>query len=170
MDKKIAEIQKIIWHLHLHCFVPLEDGECETCDKSIKTILALIEHEQAKHNTTRWYTAKKHYDEGTETQEDRDILSGAIDTLDCQECMKQAQDFAWEAGLKLGIEAERERQAPMVEALKEAKKDLETIQGGEGPYNRDPLKHLENCYEHMIEIAGKAIANIDAVLPKGEGK
>lgn len=59
---------------------------------------------------------------------------------------------------------------PMIEALKEARKDLEIIQGGEGPYNRDPLKHLENCYEHMIETAGKSIAKIDAVLPKGEGK
>src|SRR5574343_422349 len=58
-------------------------------------------------------------------------------------------------------------QKPMVEALKEAKKDLETIQGGEGPYNRNPLTHLENCYEHMIEIARKSIAKIDAVLPKG---
>jgi hypothetical protein len=57
-----------------------------------------------------------------------------------------------------------EEQKPMREALEEARKDLVLIQGGDGPYNRDPLKHLENCYKHMIETAGEALAKIDAVL------
>lgn len=126
-----------------------------------QAILALIEQEQAKHNTTRWYTAKKHYDEGTETQEDRDILSGAIDTLDCQECMKQAKDFAWEAGLTLGIKAEREKYKPMVEALKGIEERARLAKGkatGERP--------LKSATEACAWIAKEA----HAVLPKGEGK
>ena len=179
-EQKIAESDLIIDH-RTYCFNP--KGEChwscgkdcewhykqpmikiigslldtywdERCDKeeAIRVILALIAEDREKHNTLRWHTAKKHFDDGVETQEDRDILSGLIDTLDCAECMKQA---------KLAF---IEREAGLVEALREAKKDLESIQGGEGPYNRDPLKHLENCYEHMIETAGEAVAKIDAAI------
>ena len=129
----------------------------ENCQKGIKALLALIAEDREKHNTLRWHTAKKHYDDGVETQEDRDILSGLIDTLDCAECMKQA---------KLAF---IEREAGLVEALKDTKKDLELIQSGEGPYNRDPLQHLENCYNHMIEIARGAIYKIDAAI-EGRGK
>jgi len=31
-----------IWHLHLHCFVPLERGECPECDKAIDHIILTI--------------------------------------------------------------------------------------------------------------------------------
>jgi len=40
--------------------------------------------------------------------------------------------------------------AGLVEALKE-------IAMGNGAYNRDPFKHLENCYDHMKEVADSAL-------------
>ena len=46
-----------------------------------------------------------------------------------------------------------EEQKPLVEAL-------EKIRSGEGSYNRDPFKHLENCYDNMIEIARAALKGV----------
>ena len=40
-------INKVLWHLHLHCFVPLEKGECVRCDKGLAEILEAVEaHDQ----------------------------------------------------------------------------------------------------------------------------
>ena len=129
----------------------VSEYECAMCSK--QAILALIASEQQKHNTIRWYTAKKHYDEGTETQEDRDILSGAIDTLECKECMKQARE-----SIKEELASE---QQPMVEALKMARGFVQ--------------QYKEDCgdCDHSVNICvcdlKEALAKIDAAL-KGEGK
>jgi uncharacterized protein Yka (UPF0111/DUF47 family) len=52
----------------------------------------------------------------------------------------------------------------MVDAVKRLKKQnkglveaLKEIAMGNGAYNRDPFKHLENCYDHMKEVADSAL-------------
>jgi hypothetical protein len=54
------------------------------------------------------------------------------------------------AGLVEALEGQNKKIAELREAL-------ECVSMGNGPYNRDPFKHLENCYDHMIEIAKKAL-------------
>jgi len=91
----------------------------------------------------------------------RDIVRGIM-VEGCCPCAG-CQEITTQRILAL-IAADR---AGLVEALKgqnkkiaELKVALEIIATGNGPYNRDPFKHLENCYDHMIKVANKALEEV----------